>query len=117
MNLKELEEKLQKIQNNLKNDESIKNISEKIKNNVYVDEQSREEAKQEYYNHIPLYEKTYQQKNDEYKELISKYSDAYLEMSDFYVGPELPRETYLDSKEDINELYLLFMLSLFFIEK
>ena len=31
-------------------------------------------------------------------------------MSDFYVGPELPREHYLQSKKDVQELYLLFGL-------
>jgi len=117
MNFQELEQKLQKIQNELNNDNSIKNLSEKIKNNEYSDEKTREEAKQEYYSQLPEYEKIYQKKNDEYKELISGFSDAYLEMSDFYVGSELPRETFLDSREDINSLYFLFMMSLFFIKK
>lgn len=56
-------------------------------------------------------EKEYQILNDRYKELISGFSKAYLSMSDFYVGPELPREyvfnnTYLDN---IPELYSLFI--------
>ena len=29
-------------------------------------------------------------------------------MSDFYVGPELPREHYLQSKKDVIELYTMF---------
>lgn len=57
-------------------------------------------------------EKEYQILNDKYKELISGFSEAYLSMSDFYVGPELPKEyvfnndTYLDN---IPELYSLFI--------
>ena len=72
--------------------------------------------KNEYYSTLDPLEREYQKKNDEYKELISKFSYAYLEMSDFYVGPELPRDneyTYLDSKEEINTLYFLFIMSLF----
>ena len=30
-------------------------------------------------------------------------------MSDFYVGEELPREHYLQSKKDVIELYKLFV--------
>jgi hypothetical protein len=80
-------------------------------------EQTREEAKQEFYSQLPNYEKLYQMKNDEYKKLISGFSDAYLEICDFYVGPELPRETFFDSSESLNELYFMFLMSLFFIKK
>ena len=117
MDFKELENKLKKIQDELNNDDSIKQISEQIKNNDFSDEQTRDEAKREYYSHLSHYEKIYQQKNDEYKELISGFSYAYLEMSDFYVGPELPRETFFDSTDSLNELYFMFLLSIFFIKK
>ena len=110
MDLQSLEKKLNSIKNNLSTDESLKNISENIKNNQYSDNETKCEAKQEYYSHLPPHEKLYQQKNDEYKELISQFSQAYLELSDFYVGPELPREHYLQSKKDVAELYLLFAL-------
>ena len=53
-------------------------------------------------------EKLYQQKNDDYKKLIQQFSLQYLELSDFYVGPELPREHYLQSKKDVAELYIMF---------
>jgi len=69
-----------------------------------------ETAKNTYYSFLNKYEKDYQIRNDEYKRLISNYSKAYLEMSDFYVGDNLPRETYLDSKKDIYELFTLFIL-------
>ena len=58
----------------------------------------------------------HQQKNNEYKELISGFSESYLEMSSFYVGPELPRyedQTFLDTKDDINLLYFMFVMSMF----
>ena len=117
MDFKKLEDMLNKSRDQLNSDDSIKNISENIKNNEYSDEQTREEAKQEFYSQLPNYEKLYQKKNDEYKELISKYSDAYLEICDFYVGPELPRETFFDSKDSLNELYFMFLMSLFFMKK
>ena len=108
MNLKELAIKLQKLDSELKADNSIQIISENIKNNKSSDIQTIIEAKQEYYSHLPTYEKIYQEKNETYKELISKYSPEYLEMADFYQGPELPREHYLQSRKDVQELYLLF---------
>ena len=59
-------------------------------------------------------------KNEAYKKYISQYSKEYIEMSEWYYGPELPydiyikefrkeKETYLDNKESIKELYSLFM--------
>ena len=108
MNLNSLEKKLNKINSELKKDNSVKTIAENIKNNENSDCIIKDKAKQEYYSQLPKYEKKYQQENDKYKELISQYSKAYLELSEFYVGPELPREHYLQSKKDIQELYLLF---------
>ena len=101
MNIHLLDEKLKKIQQNL-NEESIKlnqitqNLNEAQKQNE-IEEQ-------------------YQRMNEEYKQLISQFSIQYLELCEWYVGPELPRpihQTFLDSKEDINSLYFLFMMSLF----
>ena len=71
----------------------------------------------------------YKKANEKYKTLISGFSLAYLEMSDFYYGEELPYDiyckennkqlpinseidlkgTYFDTKEDIIELYKLFI--------
>jgi len=117
MNIEELSDKLTKIHSDLK-DESLK-YNETIKNlsNCNFDNPIDEKnIKNEYYSTLDPSEREYQKKNDEYIKLISQFSYAYLEMSDFYVGPELPREqgkTYLDSKEEINTLYFLFMMSLF----
>ena len=94
MNTHLLDEKLKKIQQNL-NEESIK---------LNQITQNLNEA-QKY--HID---------NEKYKQLISQFSIQYLELCEWYVGPELPKpiyQTYLDSEEDINSLYFLFMMSLF----
>jgi len=57
---------------------------------------------------------------DRYKRYIESFSPSYIQMSEFYIGPELTREkyqrifqpTYLDSKEDVKELYKLFVFYL-----
>ena len=58
--------------------------------------------------------------NKKYKKWINSYSKEYIEMSEWYYGEELPysiyckefrkdKGTYLDSPEDVKELYKLFM--------
>ena len=67
-------------------------------------------------------EKNYHRVNKAYKDYISQYSKEYIEMSDYYYGPELPyhiykrefckhseKGTYLDSPEEVKELYKLFI--------
>jgi len=72
-------------------------------------------------------EKEYYRVNKAYQKYISQYSQAYIEMSEYYYGPELPYDvycrefnkgtnkfnnkdgTYLDSPQEIKELYALFM--------
>ena len=81
-------------------------------------------AKEYYYDTLDPLEKEYRIYNDRYKELISKFSLAYLEMSDWYVGEYLPYHiflkeikgisTYLDSMEDVKELYKLFTFMFLF---
>ena len=104
--LDNLEKKLNSISNELKHD-SIKEITKNLlKENIdYKDKITIENI---YYSNESKHEKIYQKKNREYKKLISNFSQAYLEISDFYVGPELPREHYLQSKEDVKTLYLMF---------
>ena len=106
MNLDDLEKKLNSFSEELKKDD-IKEITGDLLNKD-LDPQQREEIENIHHKDDSKYEKLYQQKNREYKQLISQFSQAYLEMSDFYVGPELPREHYLQSKEDIKKLYLMF---------
>ena len=101
MNIHLLDEKLKKIQQNL-NEESIQ--LNQITQNLNEAKQKNDREEQ------------YQKMNKEYKQLISQFSFAYLELCEWYVGHELPRpihQTFLDSKEDINSLYFLFMMSLF----
>ena len=117
MNIEELDEKLKSIQDSLK-EESEKNLefAERLKNIDFDDEIQESEAKEYYYSQLDEREKIYQKKNDEYKRLISGFSLAYLELCEWYVGSELPRyheSTFLDTKEDINSLYFLFVMSLF----
>ena len=108
-----LEKKLKKI-------DKLNNISDNIHNNIIdniinnknydnLDQINKINIKNQYYNSLPQYEKDYQIINDKYKKLISQFSFEYLELSDFYFGPELPREHYLQSKKDIIELYKLFL--------
>ena len=97
MNIEELEKKLNKIEKNL-NENNINSLIENI--NINTSNLQHE-----------LY---YQSENKKYKELISNFSKAYLEISDFYVGKDLPRKTYLDSKKDAYELIQLFLIGAIF---
>lgn len=116
MNIEELENKLNNIDKNLKNDNQniiINNIKKNENfNNLNINQKI--EINNEYYKNLSYHEKLYQQQNEEYKNLISQFSNAYLEICDFYVGPELPRKTFLDSKKDVHELFSLFILGALF---
>jgi hypothetical protein len=108
MNIDRLMRKMEKIQTTLGDDTRLVEISKNISN------QSDDlRMKEDYYSYLSPHERCYQRENDKYKRLISQFSQAYLDICDFYVGPELPRETYLDSKQDICELYLLFIFFAF----
>ena len=107
MNVDEMIDKLNKIDNNLRQEnKSLIHITKNIAN-LTDDEQ----IKQDYYDLLPEYEKNYQKENDEYKKLISGFSKAYLEISNFYVGENLPRQTFLASNKDMSELCSLFLFS------
>ena len=85
MDIEELEKKLNKISSESENlDEKYKDINDKELSD-------------------------YDKNNKIYKDWIGNYSKAYIEMSEFYVGEELPREHYLQSKKDVIELYKLFL--------
>ena len=112
MDLDDLEKKLNSFSDELKKD-SIKKITGNLLKQD-IDYKDKINIENIHYTDESNYEKIYQQKNREYKQLISNFSQAYLEMSDFYVGPELPRGTFLDDKDSINSLYFLFLMSMFF---
>tara|TARA_Y100000389_G_scaffold203285_1_gene251245 strand:+ start:3094 stop:3492 length:399 start_codon:yes stop_codon:yes gene_type:complete len=111
-----LEEKLNKIEKDI-------NKSNKSFKDLIINIAEKDESK---VSHTLLFEelnedeKDYFLKNEAYKKYISQYSKEYIEMSELYYGPELPydiyikefrkeKETYLDNKESIKELYSLFM--------
>lgn len=106
MDINKLSEKLDTIDDSLKKDKSYENLLKYLK-----DYDPR--VKNEYYNSLDSFERDYQKRNDEYKELVSKFSQAYLDLCEWYVGPELQRETFLDDKDSINSLYFLFLMSMF----
>lgn len=106
MDINKLSEKLDTIDDSLKNDKSYETLLKNLK-----DFDPR--VKNEYYNSLDSFERDYQKRNDEYKRLVSKFSQAYLDFCEWYVGPELPRETFLDDKDSINSLYFLFLMSMF----
>ena len=109
--MEELSRRLQKVQSELQESEkSLQKISQNIKDNPMTDADDKELARNEFYSYMSKYEADYQRANDDYKELISRYSKPYLEMSPFYVGSELPRHSFLSSKEDVCQLYGLFVL-------
>lgn len=112
MDITKLEETLNNIDAK-KNDTDLDSLIYKLKlmNDKY--RINNPEIKEYYYNTLPKYEKDYQIKNDKYKELISNFSKAYLEICDFYVGDNLLREHYLQSKKDIYELYFIMWMFAF----
>ena len=106
MDLNKLSQQLNKIDHSLKNDKSYETLLNNLKD-------YNPEIKNIYYNSFNPSEREYQKRNDEYKKLILNFSQAYLDLCEWYVGPELKRETFLDDKESINSLYFLFLMSLF----
>lgn len=122
--LNSIRDELDEEKNSFK--ELVHNISEIDETNVSLDT---------LYSVLNEEEKQYHIMNEEYKELVSRFSYAYVEMSEWYCGPELPidvfrkiykdkdkktykktdyEETYLDSKEGIQELYKLFIFVFLF---
>ena len=107
MDTDKLFEKLNNIDNSLKNDKTYENLLKNLKDYDPI-------IKNEYYNNLDPFERDYQKRNDEYKLLVSQFSQAYLDFCEWYVGPELQRETFLDDKDSINSLYFLFIMGMFF---
>ena len=117
MNIDYLEEKLNNLQNKLtKENDNLKNLSKNMNDKNIDDLILEDKIKQNYYSFLSSSEKNYEKRNDEYKKLISNYSQAYLDICDFYVGPALPKETYLDDKHNINILYFMFIIFIFEIK-
>ena len=126
MALEALERRLNGVSNGLKNEE--KSLKELV---IRVAE--KDETKQSYeilYDTLSEDEKEYHKANEAYKRYISQYSKEYIELSEYYYGPELPYDvycrefnvkkivkegdTYLDTPQDMKDLYSLFIFFMFF---
>ena len=108
---------LSKLLNNIKAksndmDDTFLDLTKKIKEKDITNV-----SRDVYYDILPEDEREYQKNNDKYKDYINTFSKSYRQMTppgSWYKGEELPRKeffegTYLQSKEDIIELYKLFM--------
>ena len=120
-----LEEKLNNISESLKEeDESFKRLVQDIS------EKDDTKLSSDIFNQVfTEEEREYHKVNSAYKRYISQYSKEYIEMSEYYYGTELPYDvycrefqkknmkegdTYLDSPQDVKELYSLFIFFMFF---
>lgn len=130
---------LNKIENTLFRCKTGLNEMEKTINETIQDISEKDESQMSYdlfYSTLSKGQKEYHRANTAYKQYISQYSREYIEMSEWYYGPELPYEvylkefkkprsirmgdTYLDSPEDVKEMYKLFiffMMYQYFITK
>tara|TARA_B100001094_G_C17395807_1_gene423431 strand:- start:39 stop:455 length:417 start_codon:yes stop_codon:yes gene_type:complete len=127
MDLDDLEKRFTNIKKELKKeDENLKELVQEIS--------QKDETKQSYdvlYEIFTDEERDYHNMNEAYKRYISQYSKEYIEMSEYYYGPELPfdvyqkekmgnkrsikeGDTYLDTAQDVKELYALFIFFMFF---
>ena len=116
---------LDKLERSLNNcNDKLKDINYDYNDLVKRLSESDPRAKEYYYHTLDPLEREYRIYNDRYKDLISRYSLTYLEMSEWYVGEFLPYNiflkeikgihTYLDSKQDVKELYKLFTFMFLF---
>ena len=126
MDLEALEKKLNGISNELEDEEE--SLKEMIIHLAEKDETKQSQAI--LYDILSEEEKGYHNANEAYKKYISQYSKEYIELSEYYYGPELPYdvycrefnvkkivkegETYLDTPQDVKDLYSLFIFFMFF---
>lgn len=126
MDLDDLEKKLNGISNALEDEE--KSLKELV---IHVSEKDETNQTQDIlYDILSKDEQEYHRANEAYKKYISQYSKEYIELSEYYYGPELPYdvycrefnikkvvkegETYLDTPQDVKDLYSLFIFFMFF---
>ena len=119
MDLDHLEKKLKGISENLEKEEDL--LKDLVKNLSLKDETGL--SYDTLFSMLTEDEKEYHKANEAYKKYNSQYSQEYIEMSEYYYGRELPYDvycrefkkgTYLDSPQDIKELYSLFIFFMFF---
>jgi hypothetical protein len=111
MDLGALAKRLGNVKDSLKDtEETMKRVSETLKDSD-LPENERIVARDEYFSHLKDYEQAYERANEDYQKEISGLSEAYLSLCPLYQGPNLPKTTFLDSSQDIKELYGLFMMA------
>ena len=111
MDLDALNTKLKGIQDSLDAQETtLKDLHKDLSENQNLHSFEKEELRRDYQTFLNDYEYDYDVANQQYKESIEGLSEAYLSMCPFYKGPNLPKQTFLDSKADVADLYALFMI-------
>ena len=111
MDLDALNTKLKHIQDSLDAQETtLKDLHKDLSENQNLHSFEKEELRRDYQTFLDDYEYAYDVANQQYKESIEGLSEAYLSMCPFYKGPNLPKQTFLDSKADVADLYALFMI-------
>jgi len=111
MDLDALNTKLKGIQDSLDAQETtLKDLHKDLSENQNLHSFEKEELRRDYQTFLNDYEYAYDVANQQYKESIEGLSDAYLSMCPFYKGPNLPKQTFLDSKADVADLYALFLI-------
>ena len=111
MDLDALNTKLKGIQDSLDAQETtLKDLHKDLSENQNLHSFEKEELRRDYQTFLNDYEYAYDVANQQYKESIEGLSEAYLSMCPFYKGPNLPKQTFLDSKADVADLYALFMI-------
>ena len=111
MDLDALNTKLKGIQDSLDAQETtLKDLHKDLSENQNLHSFEKEELRRDYQTFLNDYEYAYDVANQQYKESIEGLSEAYLSMCPFYKGPNLPKQTFLDSKADVADLYALFLI-------
>jgi len=111
MDLEALSKRLGTVKDSLKETEiTMKRVSETLKDSD-LPENERLVARDEFFDHLQDYEQAYETANEDYQKEISGLSEAYLSLCPLYEGPNLPKTTFLDSSQDIKELYGFFMMA------
>ena len=107
----ELHKKLHTIHDELQHQETkLTSLYKQLSENPKVSAWEQTELRNEYHTHLQDYEVAYDNANRDYQQSIEGLSEAYLSMCPFYKGPSLPKATFLDSPNDIRDLYALFLL-------
>ena len=111
MNLEELSQKLDTVHSSLQDEEVIlKDAYKHLSEHPDVHPFEAEEMRAEYQKYLSDYERAYDLANREYQASIEGLSEAYLSLCPYYKGPSLPRPSFISSKQDICDLYGLFLI-------